>query len=296
MSKTKNQHYIPYSYLKRFATKDKIDIYDVPLGKIRGNQAIEKNACRHLYYDIDYKELEPFLKEVFELRPNIKDKDIFKDNQYVEHYLSRVEGAAIHIFNELEKDTTLINNDEYRYILTIFLHDLAYRTEGVRKTDEIINKKTYDQLSEAFPAEYLTQFDEGVAKKKQLYNLLSIKSLLRTSTILFEDYDWYIGINQSTQINFIISDNPALNIIIKFNDICIPFSQKYALIFKRKDKTVADITHDKSNDEKIYLSEQAILEYNIQQITYTNKYIFGDRKTLELLTPIIKITPTINWQ
>lgn len=296
MSKTKNQHYVPYFYIKRFATEDKIDIYDIPLGEVRGNQAIEKNACRHLFYDIDYKELKPFLKEIFELRPDIKDKDVFKDNQYVEHYLSRVESAANHIFNELEKDTTLINDYDNRYILTIFLHDLAHRTEGIRKTDETFNKQIYDQLSEAFPAEYLTQFDESAAKKKQLYHLLSIKSLLRTSTVLFEHYNWYIGINQSTQINFIISDNPALNVIIRYNDMCIPFSQKYALILKNKDKNATLITHDTPTKEKIYLSEMSVLKYNIQQISSANKYIFGDKKTLELLTPLIKITPTINSQ
>ena len=45
-------------------------------------------------------------------------------------------------------------------------------------------------------------------KNTQLHQILGIKPVLETMKKLENDYDWYVGIN-NTEMDFVISDNPA---------------------------------------------------------------------------------------
>ena len=69
----------------------------------------------------------------------------------------------------------------------------------------------------------------------QLENSLSLGSILQTMKMLVENYDWYIGYND-TELDFIISDNPAQMIWCHFNDICIPVSKHKSVVMRVKDE------------------------------------------------------------
>lgn len=294
MSTVKHQHFLPQFYLKKFSTNNKIDIYDVTTRKIRINQSVEKNARINYFYDIDYDELKPLLSDLFKLHPDAQKREIFKDNQFTEKYLSRVESSISLIIDDLIANPYNIIKDNYWEQIIIFLHDLAYRTEGYRALSSDYNKEIYDKLIDICPEQYLTQFNEKSSKKEQLHRLLSIESLLKTSLMLYENYDFYIGINKSPNINFIISDNPATDIIAKFNDICIPFSSKLAFIFKNKNKEANFFTNDEPTGHIIELSGKSVLIYNIKQFSQAFKYVYGDNSSIQTAINLIKITSILS--
>lgn len=239
MNKVKNQHYIPQFYLKRFATNDKIDVFDLSKNEIRESQTTRNYASSRFFYDIPYKEIESLFEHIFELFPEKKDLDIFKDNQYIEHFLARVEGQTKDIFDDLEKNPSMIKRDDVKSSVIIFLHGLAYRTEAIRNTYEKINKEICDKLKIINPnlsESELSKYNKESAKKQQLEKITTLGPTLKTMKKLIENYNWYIGINCSKNLDFIISDNPAFDLITGFNDICIPISNKFAFIFQIKNK------------------------------------------------------------
>lgn len=286
---TKQEHYIPQFYLKRFGNGNRIDVYDLSRELLRENQSIKNFACVNHFYDLNYTELEPYLEELFTIFPNTRGKSIFADNQFIEKYLSRLETEIAEIFRDLEHDPEKIKNENYQSKIIIFLHDLAFRTEKYRKDVECFNQQTFDFLKRFFPVESLSEYTKEAAKRQQLSNLLSLRSLLNVLYMLTENYDWYIGINQSATINFIISDNPAVDIILGFNDICIPISKKVALVFKIKDKTAPVLTHDSSDGIKMYLSEKSVSLYNCKQFLNAGTYAFGDKKSLLFARALIRL-------
>ncbi len=123
-------------------------------------------------------------------------------------------------------------------------------------------------------------------KETQFYQIFSISELLKTASMLIENYDWLIG-NNISDINFIVGDNPAGDIFIGFNDICFPISQRKAIIFRTKRHNGYLISQDESkNGKTIDLSLQSVLAYNTAQIAHSYRYYFGDKKTFALLEKI----------
>lgn len=289
MPNVKQQHYLPQFYLKNFGTNKKLDVYDITKKELRCNQSVEKNARINYFYDIDYNELTPFLSELFEIHPSAKGKEIFKDDQFIEKYLSRIEGAIAPILDDLIVDPNNIAKDDYWDLIIVFLHSLAYRTKWYRESNNNINKQIYDHFIQMFPAQNLSQFNEQASQEQQYQHLLSIKSLLSTSLMLSYNYDWYIGINRSSNINFIISDNPATDLIFGFNDICIPFSPNHAFVFKIKDKSADVLTSDKATGNIIEFSEKSVLLYNVKQFGQALNYVYGDENSINMVVKTIQM-------
>lgn len=218
-------------------------------------------------------------------------EDILSDEQIVEHHLADIEGQAQQVFNELEKDQSSLKKDSVKACICNFLHLLAYRTETVRLDSELFFKEMYDNVKSIYPGlpeECYRNFFPERAKEEQIYNLLSIKKSLKTGIMLAIKYNWYIGINTSNNVNFIISDNPALQVAQGFNDICVPISKKYALIFQIKNKKAPIFIKDKHHKCRMYLTEKSVLIYNAFQVNCARRFIFGDKKDIELMKEIFK--------
>ncbi len=295
MLKVKNQHYIPQFYMNRFSTNGKIDVYCVDNKKLLKNQSPRNFASRRYFYDIDKTEIKDYLRETIEYLNNTKrtiDNKILEDEQIVEHHLANVECATQEVFDKLEKDQSILKNDDIRACICNFLHLLAYRTESYRLDEENFYKTIYDRAKQIYPnlpEECYYDLSPERAREKQINKLLSIKQSLRTGLMLINNYNWYIGINTSDKINFIISDNPALYISQGFNDICVPISKKYALIFQIKNKNAPIFIKDKHHKNRMYLSEKSVLIYNELQISCARRYIFGDKINIELAKNIFDI-------
>ena len=123
MLKVKNQHYIPQFYMNRFSTNGKIDVYCVDNKKLLENQSPRNFAPRRYFYDIDKTEIKDYLRETVEYLNNTKrtiDNKILEDEQIVEHHLANVEGAAQEVFDKLEKDQSILKNDDIRACICNF--------------------------------------------------------------------------------------------------------------------------------------------------------------------------------
>ena len=89
----------------------------------------------------------------------------------------------------------------------------------------------------------------------------AVPPTLQTMKMLVENYDWYIGYND-TELDFIISDNPAQMIWCHFNDICIPVSKHKSVVMRVKDEEAPMISGDKAKGNIINMSIKGVIAYN----------------------------------
>lgn len=294
----KNQHYIPQFYLNRFGTNGKIDIFDIKNNKYIKNSNISNWACEKYFYDIDLTKIEDELK-IFKNIPGINiDEESYKkaieNPQFIETTLSKLESKMSDYLNKIETDYSLIENEDFLSIFFIFLRTLSIRTTGYRASLENITTQTSNLLKKLGVkncVNYSIDIDpKELAKIEQLKYLISLPSLLKKSISFFNNYNIFIGKND-TDLGFIISNEPFLHFELGFNDICFPINPHLAIIMQVKN--VNDeflICHSKPNTENIInLKISDVTKYNIFQNHMMSKYLFGNKLDLESTLKIISI-------
>lgn len=235
MEKVRRQHYVPRMYLKRFGYGNKDNEYITVLklddGTVMDNRKVENFAVANYFYDTNKEQLMEILKEDLEIFSELCDSEELLDEQFTEHTLANEEAAISNMLNDLQEDLSKICISRNRSLMIIFLHSLAYRTKQFRDQMDTINDKTEEVLNSMCDN---LGFDEdtkkktvetncSVGKNTQLYQILGIKPVLETMKMLLNNYDWYEAVN-NTELDFVVSDNPAHAVRVGFNDICIPIS------------------------------------------------------------------------
>ncbi len=273
MGKTKNEHYVPRMYIKRFGygTEDnpRISVLKKAEGTIFHNQNPENFASKRFFYDTTEDVIENVLKRDFEMFPSIKGSNFYHDAQFTEHTLSRLEGAYKELLDNIEANPEIIYEDKSRARFICFVHELAYRTKSFRDMLDGINSTTEDVLSKMCDNLRLSADTKRKALEEncipginiQLENILSLRPTLQTMKMLLENYDWFIGYN-NTELDFVISDNPAQTVWCHFNDICIPISKHIAIVMRVKDDKAPMISRDKAKDNIIDMSIKGVIAYN----------------------------------
>lgn len=152
MEKTKNQHYVPRMYIKRFGygTEEhpKISVLKKPEGIIFHNQNPENFASKRFFYDTTENVIDDVLKWSLEIFPSIKESKFYHDEQLTEHALSRLEGAYKELLDNIEIHPEIVYEDKCRARFICFVHELAYRTKSFRDRMDAINSTTEHFLSE----------------------------------------------------------------------------------------------------------------------------------------------------
>lgn len=95
----------------------------------------------------------------------------------------------------------------------------------------------------------------------------------------------YEAIN-NTELDFVISDDPAKAVRLAFNDICIPISHNKGIIFRIKDKMAPIISQDMPVDGVIDLSLNSVVSYNSFQLQSGQKFLFGTSKAIKFMKNI----------
>lgn len=300
MQKTKNQHYVPRMYIKRFSKKYKKKYIITVLRKSNNillkKQNPENFAAQRYFYDVDKVDLEKALIEMYKLYPEVRNHPAVDDEQLIEHMLSRQEYDMDCLFNEFNKNMETVFEEENKLKLILFIHTLAYRTKAFRDNLDYINQQRLDFVNGL-------NFDDNAKKKfideqtisgyqTQLYELVGITPILRTLQMLILNYDWYIADNH-TDAKLIISDDPARMFWLGFNDICLPISPKQAVIFKVKDQSAPKITNDEIINHRVELSLKSVMIYNLLQVAHAQEYVFGDYKTLINIQKLLSISKKI---
>lgn len=297
MGKTKNQHYVPRMYIRRFGygTEDnpKISVLKKQEGIIMHNQNPENFASKRFFYDTTEDMIEDVLKWDIEAFPLIKESKFYHDEQLAEHALSRMEGAYKELLDNLEATPKIIYEDKSRARFICFIHQLAYRTKSFRDRMDAINSKTEEVLNKMCDNLGLSEDTKRKTIEEncvpginiQLENILSLGPTLQTLKMLVNNYDWYIGYND-TELDFIISDNPAQMIRCHFNDICIPVSKRISVVMRVKDEESPMISGDKAKGNIINMSIKSVIAYNTMQISMAQLYLFGSEKAINFMQNI----------
>ena len=265
MEKVRRQHYVPRMYLKRFGYgnigDEYISVLKLDNGTVLDNRKVENFAVANYFYDADKEQIAEILKEDLKVFPELCDNKKLSDEQFTEHALAREESAISKMLNELQEDLSRIHISSNRNLMVIFLHSLAYRTKQFRDQMDAINNKTEQWLNSMCDNLGLDEETKkktietncSTGKNTQLYQILGIKPVLETMQMLQYNYEWYEAVN-NTELDFVISDNPAQTVRNGFNDICIPVSSNKAIIFRIKDKAASLISKDMPENGVINLS------------------------------------------
>ena len=294
MEKVRRQHYVPRMYLKRFGygniDDEYISVLKLDNGTVLDNRKVKNFAVENYFYDADKEQIAEILKEDLKVFPELCDNENLSDEQFTEHALSREESAISKMLNELQEDLSRIHISSNRNLMIIFLHSLAYRTKQFRDQMDAINNKTEKWLNSICDNLGLDEETKKKAietncstgKNTQLYQILGIKPVLETMQMLQYNYEWYEAVN-NTELDFVISDNPAQTARNGFNDICIPVSSNKAIILRIKDKTAPLISKDMPENGVINLSLDSVIAYNCMQLAMGQKFLFGTSDAIKYM-------------
>lgn len=284
--KVKNQHYVPRMYMKRFAPDQKrICVWNLMTNNILTRQRPENYATKRYFYDAKKEELKEALEEISKLYPDSIPIIDAADEQFVEKGLSRMEADVSKILDSISSNNEALYNKTNMQKLIIFLHDLAYRSDKYREQLDNTREQTLTHLERLGISPDKVKGIAQTGRSNQLYQLAGIAPLLKTAKMLLENYNWYIGI-VSGNMKLVISDNPAQGILLGINDICIPLSGDKAIIFRVNDPDALIISKDMPVGTDIKLTERSVLAYNEVQMSFANRFMFGDKASLSSLKMI----------
>lgn len=284
--KVVKQHYVPRMYLKRFSDDHtRLCVWNLMKDEILSRQRPENYAAKRFFYDANPQELRGALQEIAKVYPEAVASVDFSDEQFLEKALSRVESEAAKILDLICQNPEALYDQTNMMKLTIFLHELTYRSEKYRNSLAIIREQMFLSLQRLGISSEMIKNMSITAKDYQLYQLLGISPLLKTANMLIENYDWYIGIVNGP-MKLLISDNPTQGIILGFNDICVPLSGDIAIIFRVNDSDAPILSEDIATGNIIKLSQRSVFAYNAVQLSYANRFVFGDKASLAFLKMI----------
>ena len=283
----KKQHYVPRMYLKRFSgDNNRLCVWNLSNDSIMTRQRPENFAANRYYYDTNKNELKKALSELIKIYPKAESIVDFNDEQFVEKALSRMEADVSKVLDEVTSDYEAFYDETNMRKIIIFLHDLSVRSEKYRMQLENVREQELSHLEKMGIDPSRVEGMDNASKDSQLYGLLAFSPLIRTTMQLIDNYDWYIGV-ACGKMKFIISDDPAQGVRLGFNDICIPLNGDVAMVFKVNKPNAPLISKEKPTGHTIQLSDKSVISYNAIQLSYANRYIFGDKETLTLLQRFI---------
>ena len=282
---TKNQHYVPKSYINRFSENGRVSVYCKNDGEILSNQNPRNFASARYYYDTSRDELEALMREYVALIPEMQQSINWDDSQFLEHYFVRVEDDAKELFDRIEQDPNEINIEGNIGRIVIFLHDLAYRNHAYRDDIAKINAVTYGALSRINLSESERQYVEITYGKKQARNqqfhaITNVAPVLQTYQKLFGEYDLFFATVKGNA-RFLISDDPVFSVRHDCPEVCFPLSGKHALLFRKPGVTTPLMGTDVPVGSNISISIPNVVRYNLLQFCFASRYVFGDAMNLE---------------
>ena|GEM_PF-732733 len=300
---TKNQHFVPQSYMERFGENGKISVYFKDNRRFLPNQNPQNYASDRYYYDASKDELEALMGERIELNPELKQYIDWNDPQLIEHYFSRSEAETKILFDRIEQKSSVIDADGNIAKIVIFLHDLAYRNHTYRDDIARINEVTYQAVSamtlSGREREYVEKtYGPEQARNQQLHAITDIAPVLQTNRKLMEEYDMFFATAEK-DARFLISDDPAYAVRLDFPEFCFPLSGKHALLFRKPNVIAPIMGTDNPVGDRISVSILNVMRYNLLQFCFASRYIFGDvlnLKQMKLLWEQVQNTNALSSQ
>ncbi len=298
MPRIKKQHYVPQSYLSRFADEGSLYVFDKALNKVFPSN-IRDIANDKYFYDV----------------PEI-DAQVGED-QAIEKFFRPFETAAAiaisNILNSLEKNRFCRIHPEQRIDISIYLALQSLRTIESRETMLQISETLYKESFLAYldakrPDIKLSrhEFDVCIDKNKHsAHHALTILDgdLRDELATIIHDHYWVILKNETSQF-FYTSDNP----LVKYGhlnhpvftlsgfkspgiEISFPITTQYILVIGEK----TAFPFLKKHDGKLqYIKDiENVTYYNHLQVKYSYRQIFSKNKDFNLAISMLKETPEL---
>lgn len=278
--KTKAQHYVPQSYLRRFLNDsgklwvyDKVDKRTYPSGTL--GIAQEK-----YFYDIDDEAL------------HTEDARLGNEMQLAEKALSQIEGDFNTAVNQLlaEGETIGIRPElksKLAFSVTIqILRTREARNRNVALFEAMLNAIGGEGAKMMFPD--LADDERKVTLAPSHHSLLHLQSLFDQTlwqqlAATLESHTWIFGVNK-TKIPFYTSDHPVVQhahisdpivsysgVASKGIEIAFPLSSKYVLSISERTYHHSSIHNDL---KPVVLSEDNVVYFNSLQALYSNRFIY----------------------
>jgi hypothetical protein len=293
MSEAKTEHYVPKSYLKRFARDGKsIFTFDKFAQRVF-RTSIENVACENYFYDFPKEEA---------ARAGI-------DPQIVEKELSKIEGGFSNtvdaILKSAEASQGRMIQDDQKLAMAYFITAQQLRTRETRnlftEMRQRFGEALLSKMPDVSPDEY--QIDEYQIEVNETEVSLSQSGFLFHPEILnlhlsiLCDHIWFVGIND-TEHPFYTSDNPVVRrghygeagLASRGIEIAFPLNPKYVLVLCEK----TAFAHYASLDcMGMALNSDNITYYNYLQVAECHRQVFCPLEDFELARQICSEHPQV---
>lgn len=310
MSKVKNQHFVPQSYLKRFSINEQLFVYDKVINKTPYKTNIRNVAAESYFYDIP--------EDIFN---KIKDQlpPEYQDIQIVEKEFSKLEQEFNSLLNNLctkyslttdpHFKKALSNEDRQNLSIHLIIQDLRTRdsrrhVSEMKKTiaQMIFDLEMYNVDKNYKPGEFFVELDPAHAVIDQLSFIFDPQKLIEFASVL-NSHIWFVGVNL-TDHPFYTSDAPLVKRahipedIMSYSGLA---SRGIELAFPISDKliiTLCERSYHKAVEPienlffPIYESE-VIKYYNSMQIIGCERQIYCSQNQFSLVDEYKKKDPSV---
>ena len=298
---TWRQHFVPQSYLKRFAYKSFkkgnkttycILVYDKNNGNKPRLESIKNIGYSKYFYDISKCE---------NVSNIVENPVIIEQRDYVEKkLLDKIDDANAKLLDEIIQriDDKILTYPENCFLIEEDIIDIKdkndfsalicfqlMRTPKTRK--HLLNG--YKKIEESFPSNFKEELD--FARKnlsfEHIYNFMFDEKFITEITYLLKDKIWLIGINK-TEKAFFTSDHPVVHddpnnfqgIKLMGNglEILFPITPKIIFMILDKDSNFNLINWDKKG---VFLDLERVQKINLLQIEQSDNQIYSSQKIFE---------------
>jgi len=273
VSRTKREHTVPQSYLRRFSQPNgQLWAFDKVL-KTAFPTSITNVACVKDFY------------------PSVEERQDDSDPQLsVEEILSRVEGISTEM-----TDTFLRGIDEgegmdpeWKRPLAFLIHLQLIRTLESRHMQAemheawkqaLSNMVRHMELPDDSEVRWPDTIDAESVEQVQANVMLNPDSMLRTARILVEEYAWVVGTNR-TRLPLYASDHPVVTDRVAegqpfWSTFALPLTPRCVVALHHRSQVK---NSDQIDCKVIPLDDRDLLYFNGLQVIECTRHVFSPRK------------------
>jgi hypothetical protein len=269
VSQVKTEHYVPKSYLKRFAEDgESIFAFDKFTQKaFRTN--IENVACENYFYDL----------------PEEDAAKVGIDPQIVEKALSDIESGFSNTIDAILKSAApsrgRIIQDDQKLAMAYFITVQQLRTRETRNVftemSQRIGEMLLSKIPNVSPDQYHIEVNKTAVSLSQSGFMFN-PDILNLHISILCDHLWFVGIND-TEHPLYTSDNPVVRrghyreagLASKGIEIALPLDSKCILIICEK---TAFAQYANVDCKSIILDADNITYYNYLQVAECHRQVF----------------------
>lgn len=313
MSRVKNQHLVPQSYLRRFAdAREMIWVFDkVQRRSFQSN--IRGVASGRGFYDFSaevMQELHDHLAHVPEAKLPAEARKRLLDAQFVEHELSDLEdqfkGTLDDVLRVVEETGTFtsVHQQQLAYCVTRqFLRGHTFRAKHIEGSKKLLNELSQVLLAMKFGPDAVGSVEVSIPAGQESYEharMMYNPQLLTTYIgILLHNYFWHIGVSR-TCVPLYTSDDPvvmrshldatAYGIGSLGMELMFPLSPRHVLILAEKQVHAhMSATHLRTTE----LGREHVSYYNSHQVNQSYRQVYCPLSRFDLAADLCARQPSI---